>query len=99
MSEHRATHLPLGMRGLAMTPLLGLADAELAQLIATAALLPAEKRAAFVQRVVAALAAGETSVLRAIAVAQRSYLKRSPEGRDRYPYGFRPGNSAHGSPA
>jgi hypothetical protein len=41
------------MRGLAMTPLLSLADAELAQLIATAALLPVEKRAAFVQRVVA----------------------------------------------
>ena len=42
-----------------MTPLLNLADAELAQLIATAALLPVEKRAAFVQRVAAALAAGE----------------------------------------
>ena len=40
------------------TPLLDLADVELAQLIATAALLPVEKRAAFVQRVAAALAAG-----------------------------------------
>jgi hypothetical protein len=38
-----------------MTPLLGLADVELAELIATAALLPVEKRAAFVQRVAAAL--------------------------------------------
>jgi hypothetical protein len=46
-----------------MTPLLSLADAERAQLIATAALLPFEQRAAFVQRVAAALAAGETSVL------------------------------------
>jgi hypothetical protein len=61
-----------------MTPLLNLADAELAQLIATAALLPVEKRAAFVQRVAAALAAGETSVLGAIAVAQRSYLSAPP---------------------
>jgi hypothetical protein len=33
-----------------MTPLLDLADAELAQLIATAALLPVEKRAGFVQQ-------------------------------------------------
>ena len=33
-----------------MTPLLNLDDVELAQLIATAALLPAGKRAAFVQR-------------------------------------------------
>jgi hypothetical protein len=57
-----------------MTPLLSLADVELAQLIATAALLPVEKSAAFIQRVAAALAAGETSVLGAIAVAQRSYL-------------------------
>jgi hypothetical protein len=32
------------------TPLLDLADVELAQLIATAASLPAEKRAAFVAR-------------------------------------------------
>jgi hypothetical protein len=31
-----------------MTPLLSLADVELAQLIATAALLPVEKRAGFV---------------------------------------------------
>lgn len=42
-----------------MTPLLDLADAELAQLIATSALLPVEKRAVFVQRVAAALAAGD----------------------------------------
>ena len=55
-----------------MPSLSDLADAERAQLIATTALLPVEKRAAFVQRVAAALAAGETSVLRAIAVAQRS---------------------------
>jgi hypothetical protein len=41
--------------------LFSLTDAELAQLIATAALLPVEKRAAsVVQRVAAALAAGET---------------------------------------
>jgi hypothetical protein len=46
-------------------------EREFAQLIATSALLPVEKRAAFVQRVVAALAAGETSLLNAIAVAQR----------------------------
>jgi hypothetical protein len=58
-----------------MTPLLSLADAELA---ATAELLRAAKRAAFVQRVAAALAAGETSVLPAIAVAQRSYLSVPP---------------------
>jgi hypothetical protein len=38
-----------------MTPLRSLADADLAQLIATAALLPFEQRAAFVQRVAAAL--------------------------------------------
>ena len=38
-----------------MTPLLDLADAELAQLIATAALPPFEQRAAFVQHVAAAL--------------------------------------------
>jgi len=61
-----------------MTPLLGLADAELAQLIAPAALLPVEKRAAFVRRIAAALAAGEPSVLNAIAVAQRSYLSAPP---------------------
>ena len=54
-----------------MTPLLDLADAELAQLIATSALLPVEKRAVFVQRVAAALAAGETSLLNAITAAQR----------------------------
>ena len=54
-----------------MTPLLDLADAELTQLIATSALLPVEKRAVFVQRVAAALAAGETSLLNAIAAAQR----------------------------
>jgi hypothetical protein len=42
---------------MAMTPLLSLADTELAQLIATAALLPVERRAAFVQRGAAALAA------------------------------------------
>jgi hypothetical protein len=41
-----------------MTPLLNLTDVELAQLIATAALLPGRERAAFVQRVAAALAAG-----------------------------------------
>jgi hypothetical protein len=35
-------------------------------------------RAAFVQRVAAALAAGETSVLGAIAVAQRGYLSAPP---------------------
>ena len=46
-----------------MTPLLTLADAELRPVIATAALLPVEKRAAFVQGVAAALAAGETSRL------------------------------------
>jgi hypothetical protein len=45
---------------------------------ATAALLPVEKRAAFVQRVAAALAAGETSVLGAIAVAQRGCLSAPP---------------------
>jgi hypothetical protein len=56
-----------------MTPLLSLADAELA---ATAELLRAAKRAAFVQRVAAALAAGETSVLPAM--AQRSYLSVPP---------------------
>jgi hypothetical protein len=41
-------------------------------------LLPVEKRAAFVQRVAAALAAGETSVLGAIAAAQRSCLSAPP---------------------
>jgi hypothetical protein len=56
-----------------MTPLL-FADAELAQLIATAALLPAEKRAAFVQRVVAALAAGK-SFLKAMAAAERNLAR------------------------
>ena len=61
-----------------MTPLLSLADVELPSLIATAALLPVEQRAAFVERVAAALAAGETSVLGAIAVAQRSYGNAPP---------------------
>jgi hypothetical protein len=61
-----------------MPSLSDLADAELAQLIATTALLPFGQRAAFVQRVAAALAAGETSVLGAIAVAQRSYLSAPP---------------------
>ena len=58
-----------------MTPLLNLADVELAQLIATSALLPVEKRAAFVERVAAALVAGETSLLNAIAAAQRRPLQ------------------------
>jgi hypothetical protein len=61
-----------------MTPLLDLADTQLAQLIAVSALLPFEQRAAFVQRVAAAVAAGETSVLGAIAAAQRSYLSAPP---------------------
>jgi hypothetical protein len=43
------------------TPLLELDDARFAQLIATSALLPVEQRVGFVRRVVAALAAGETS--------------------------------------
>jgi DNA-directed RNA polymerase specialized sigma24 family protein len=55
-----------------MTPL---SDAELAQLIAVSARLPVERRAAFVQRVAAALAAGEISLLGAIAAAQPSRLK------------------------
>ena len=42
-----------------MPSLSDLADAELAQLIATTALLPFGQRVAFVQRVAAALAAGE----------------------------------------
>jgi hypothetical protein len=74
-------------RAMAMSPVLGLADAlvsladaELAQQIATAALLPVEKRAAFVQRGAAALAAGETSVLGAIAVAPAGLFQR-PAGR------------------
>jgi hypothetical protein len=61
-----------------MTPLLDLADAQFAQLVAVSAGLPFEQHAAFVQRVAAALAAGETSVLGAIAVAQRSYLSAPP---------------------
>ena len=52
-----------------MTPLPDLADAEFAP--AASARLPFEQRAAFVQRVAAALAAGETSLLNAIAAAQR----------------------------
>jgi hypothetical protein len=52
--------------GLAMTPLLSLADAELAQLIATAALLPVEKRAASVQRVATALKAAKAIAVREI---------------------------------
>jgi hypothetical protein len=47
-------------------------------LVAVSAGLPFEQHAAFVQRVAAALAAGETSVLGAIAVAQRSYLSAPP---------------------
>jgi hypothetical protein len=52
-----AVRVPLGPpeRGRRVTPLLGLADAELAQLIAVSARLPVERRAAFVQRVAAAL--------------------------------------------
>ena len=45
---------------------------------AVSARLPVEKRAGFVQRVAAALAAGETSLLNAIAVAQRSGLSAPP---------------------
>ena len=59
-------------------PLLDLADAELAQLLATSARLPFEQRAAFVERVVAALAAGETTLLQALAAAQRSGLGAPP---------------------
>jgi hypothetical protein len=47
-------------------------------LIATAALRAAEKRAAFVQRVAATLAAGATSVQGAIAVAQWGYFSAPP---------------------
>jgi DNA-directed RNA polymerase specialized sigma24 family protein len=61
-----------------MTPLPDLADAELAQLIAVSARLPVEQRAAFVQRVAAALAAGEISLLGAIAAAQPSRLSAKP---------------------
>jgi hypothetical protein len=61
-----------------MTPLLDLADAQFAQLVAVSARLPFEQRAAFVQQVAAALAAGETSVLNAIAVAQQGYLSAPP---------------------
>jgi hypothetical protein len=56
-----------------------------AQLIATAALLPAGKRAVFVQRVAAALAAGETSVLNAIAVAIAAYHGPSQVPTERGP--------------
>jgi hypothetical protein len=62
-----------------VTPLSELADAELAQLIATAALLPIEKCAAFVQRVAAALVAGEAYVQGAIAAAQWDHLS-APAG-------------------
>jgi hypothetical protein len=50
----------------------------LAQL-ATSTRLPFERRAGFVQRAAAALAAGETSLLNAIAVAQRNLAR--PGGR------------------
>jgi hypothetical protein len=73
------------MRVLAMTPLSDLADVEMAQLVAVSARLPVERRAAFVRRVEAALAAGK-SFLGAMAAAQRaiSAPRQSPESRGRY---------------
>jgi len=64
--------------GLAMAPLPDPADRQTGPIDRRLSLAAGEKRAAFVRQVAAALAAGETSVLRAIAVAQRSYLSAPP---------------------